>query len=253
SFIITVIIALIILLITSIIFNKDAIFNKKQPTYLIIGPKNSGKTNLYELLTSDDHKLPLLTVSSIEPNYGTMNLKSTGESFKLIDFPGNLKLESLYLYPFLKDSSNLFSLKGIIYLIDSTQFGNNGDYCNLITKDLMKLLPFTESIPNGIDICIFCNKSDLFTSLKSTKIKELLCDEFTKLQKLNLRNLNEISNDDDDDVDNINGNFNNLTACFENGVFKFELLEGNVSFVEGNLFKDKMDGLLGWIDEKACN
>ncbi|OWB72021.1 hypothetical protein B5S31_g1722 [[Candida] boidinii] len=291
DFIITILVTVLLLVLTSIWFNRKTLFGDKDlktPFYLILGPQSSGKTVLFEILKNNNEdidifKLPIDTVTSQEPNYlNDFKLPSDKDNkknlgiFKLIDFPSNSKLKNLYLYPFLKSKINDKTLKncrGIIYIIDSSNFTN--DYSNSIAKDLIELFKFTESLPGGIDICLFCNKSDLFTSKKSLKIKELLSIEIQKCWELNTKSLNKVKNgettgssisnssgsssgirspsdinnnsvDDDDENDFLN----NVSS---NGKFDFDLLDGNVDFIEGNMFKNKLQNVYNWIDERGVN
>lgn len=256
AFAISVALALLIIVFTSFIVQKT-LFNGKRRNFIIVGPQQSGKTALYYFLTTG--KVPDLTVSSIEPSEGKIKLHDDGysENFTDVvirDFPANSKLKNLYLYPFLKD--NIRNIKGIIYVVDSSIFDDK--YCYEIATDLLELLKITESIPNGVDLSIFCNKCDYFTSRKPLKIKQMLEEEISKLYKLKLNNLSKVTKNDtredeydedeeDDDIEDA------LNPAFNGGKFKFEMLEGNVDFLQGNVFKKKTSDLTNWLCEKAAN
>jgi len=257
KFALTVIVALLVIFITSFIVQK-VLFKSTNRTFILVGPKKSGKTSLFYYLTTGE--TPKLTVTSIEPSIGKLKLHDDqySETFTDVvirDYPASSKLKNLYLYPFLK--KNLRGCKGLIYVVDSSCFDLS--YCNMVANDLLELLNITESIPNGVDIAIFCNKCDYFTSRKPKKIKEMLEDEITKLYKLKLRNINKVSlhdtaedadADESEDEDNLE---DTLNTAFQRGEFKFEMLEGNVDFLEGNAYKQNTESLTNWFCEKAAN
>ncbi|KAG7811889.1 hypothetical protein KL921_002155 [Ogataea angusta] len=244
KFIVSLLLALAVLVVTSVLFNRKRIFHSSKPVFVISGPKSSGKTNLFELLTKGD--LPVLTVSSVEPNSATLNLGAKIGSYDVYDFPGNEKLKSLYLYPFLKEK--LSSVKGIIYMIDASQFSS--EYCTEVAQDLIRLYEITESVPNGVDFQLFCNKCDLFTSKKWTTIKSLLESEIAQICKRQILNLSQISAKDGQSDEAI---AQQLASSFRDGKFQFELLEGNTEFGQGNVHKKKIEMVTNWLHEKAIN
>ncbi|KAH3661191.1 hypothetical protein OGAPHI_006598 [Ogataea philodendri] len=244
KFIVSIALALVVLVVTAVIFDRKRLFSAKKSVFVISGPKSSGKTSLFELLTKKE--LPVLTVTSVEPNKGVLNLGSQIGSYEVIDFPGNEKLKSLYLYPFLKQNST--SLKGLIYMIDASQFSS--EYCTEVATDLIKLYEITESVPNGVDFQLFCNKSDLFTSKKWTTIKTLLETEITQICKRQVLNLSQISSSDDQSDDTA-GSL--LATTFGDGKFLFERLDGNTEFAQGNVHKKSIEMVSNWLHEKAVN
>lgn len=227
------------------VFLFPGLFKNKPRNFVLVGPKESGKTNLFSLLTTG--KLPELTVTSIEPSEGALHLSDSNyeEEFTDVivrDFPASSKMKSLYLLPFLKD--NVRHCKGTVYLLDASAFDTS--YCYKVASDLLELLQITESIPNGVDMVVFCNKCDYFTSKKPEKIKQLLQQEITRQYSLKLKGLDKVS-EDGEGIEEV------LNASFNGGEFRFEMLEGNVDFVEGNLFKNKIEPLQNWFCEKAAN
>ncbi|CCH43118.1 Translation initiation factor IF-2 [Wickerhamomyces ciferrii] len=215
----------------------------KQPTYIITGLSNSGKTLLYNKIVGNDISSSLGTVTSQEPNFTTeLALPSTAPTstkFKLIEFPGHQKLQNLTINE-IKNSSKVH---GLIYLIDSSI---DPKKINENAKFLYDILSITERRPGGIDILIGCNKSDLFSARQPLKIRELLEKEIDSLRKLNVSNISKIDNNDMEEE------FNDLGQSIEME-FKFEKLEGNFDVINGSVLKNQIDKWECWIDERAVN
>lgn len=256
SMIVPVIVTVLLILFGAFLMRRNSLFTSNKRCFIICGIQGSGKTNLYHLLTKGE--LPKLTVTSFEPSTGDLRLsddymeKKTFQDIQIIDFPANEKLKNLYLFPFFKE--RIHELRGIIYMIDSSNF--DAATCHKVAKDILEILNITEARPNGIDMLIFANKNDLFTSMKSTKIKELLEAEIGKIHELNACGISKVSNSvlngagDEDDKDD---NADNLDLAIKNGKFQFQLLESNVDFGEGNIFKNKWDQINDWLLEKIVN
>ncbi|QPG75625.1 hypothetical protein FOA43_002982 [Brettanomyces nanus] len=247
-FVASIVLAILVIVVTSLMVQKT-LFKRNSRNFVIVGPPQSGKTNLFQRLTTG--KLPVLTVTSIQPNVGPLKVDNSqyGENFSDVivsDYPASSKMKNLYLYPFLSD--NISSCRGMVYIIDASAF--DAEYCHYVANDLLTLLPITESIPNGVDLAIFCNKCDYFTSRKPAKIHLMLEQEITKLYGLKLRNLEKVSESAEDMGVELE---DSLNTAFNGGQFKFEMLEGNVDFLEGNVFKDKIDSLIDWFCEKTAN
>lgn len=233
---------LLVALSTWIMFRKS-LFSPKHRTFVITGPMGAGKTSLYHLLT--DTPLPEHTVTSIEASQGSLALgedysaHSTFQNISVWDFPGSHKLKDLLLYPFLK--SNLNEVIGLMYVVDASAL----DEAKLkeIAQDLLRVFKITEGKPNGVDILVFCNKSDRFTAKKKDRVKSLLEAQMKNLVRLDMRGLEKVDGE------------NAPEEAFVGGSdFAFHTLEGNVTFAEGNLWKeDKRGDVYDWILEKVAN
>lgn len=251
SIIYPIIITLLLILLGGYLMNKHSLISSNRKSFIICGNQGVGKTNLHHLLTKG--KLPILTVTTLEPksdNFLVNEELKDNKIFKdieIIDFPSNKKLKNLYLMPYFDDKLN--EIQGIIYLIDSSNFDSK--ICHLVAEELLEIFTITESKPNGIDILIFANKDDLFTSKKVSKIKEMLEIEIGKIYRLKLHNLNKVNNNNDKIDDN--EEFDNLNMVIKDGKFQFQLLEGNVDFQHGNIFKDNWSGISDWLYEKIVN
>lgn len=250
SLLVPILITLLLIIIGGYLMQKHSLIASNTRSFIICGQQGSGKTNLFHLLTK--RKLPILTVSTLECKVDDLLMNEefqdhkTFQDVKIIDFPANKKLKNLYLTPYLHEHLN--EIQGIIYIIDSSNFDSNA--CHKVAEDLLEILNITESKLNGIDVLIFANKNDLFTSKKSEKIKELLESEIGKIHDLKLRGLNKVDIDSNkNDLDNED----NLDLAIKNGKFQFQLLEGNIDFSQGNIFKDKWSTITDWIYEKIAN
>lgn len=232
---------------------KLKLISPAKRAFIICGPVGTGKTVAFQYLTKGE--IPALTVSSLNVSQNELQLdgeyskQSTFKNIEVFDFPGNGKLKNLYLRPFLK--RELSRVIGVIYMIDSSAFDK--DKCHEIAQDLLELLKITESKPNGVDILLYCNKSDLFTSKKKNKVKELLQEEMVNLIEFNKRGLNKVSgNEDMEEIDDYG--LDAVSTGLVDGKFQFQFLEGNVTFEEGNIWKqDKRSSMNDWIMEKVVN
>lgn len=232
-----------------------------KPTFLIIGPNNSGKTALFfKFINDPDHKHEFIpTVSSIEPNVKDKILPFSnpklGSKYQIIDYPGHIKYSKL-LTKLMNEDITLKNIRGIIYVIDSSSNAINGEAVKLISKQLFTLLSSTEKLPTGIDFLFAVNKQDLFDSKPIHKVKEILELEMTKLIKNELlakkfqeNNENELESEENE---NAIREFWSSTMGLQQS-FKFEFLEGSMDFVGGSVLKNKSDGWENWIDEKVVN
>lgn len=160
--------------------------------------------------------------------------------FRLLEYPGHLKLQNLYLYQHLKDKTFLKNCKGLIYLIDSSVFSD--DYCHSVADQMFAILHYTESIPGGVDILVACNKSEAFTAKPIFKIKEMLIQEINRIKVLKLKSLNQVDFSQDDE-----------SVFTENDDFTFDQLEGNFDFVAGSVKGGKVENWENWINERGVN
>lgn len=227
---ITILIGLLLIIVIYYVQNFEGSGSKKQ-TFLIVGCNNSGKTTLFNKLTN---KPCSSTISSMEANYGTVNLpfstESIGKPFQLIDYPGYLKYENLF-----KQVFEDINLTGVVFMIDSDMMNFNKQL-NLVALKMFKLLTVTERVPNGVDYLLAVNKSDLFNSLPVPKIRQLLEAEMNKVIESELKN-----NEDD------------LSFWNDFVPFSFEKMSGNMEFKPGSVTKDNFENWRNWMDERVVN
>jgi signal recognition particle receptor subunit beta len=247
-----IIITLALILLGAYLMGKHKLITSSRRTFIICGSQGVGKTHLFHLLTSG--KLPLMTVSSLEPQSAELLLgeeyreHATFRGVEIVDFPANKKLKSLYLTPYF--SEKLHEVQGIVYMVDASAF--DAKACHAAAEDLLEILNVTEGKPGGIDLMIVANKDDLFTSKKPAKIKSMLEEEIAKIHDLKLRGLGKVDATDATGAAEV---VDNLDLAMSNGKFQFQLLEGNVEFCSGNIFKEKsgFPPLEHWIYQKIVN
>lgn len=219
----------------------------RQPTVIITGPNNSGKTAFFNYLTQDGDIGT--TLMSQEPNI-THSFKlpiasDRKSNFKLIDFPGHIKLNHLVTEE-IKSSTNIV---GIVFMVDSS---TDIKKYNEIAKQLFEILSVSEKRPGGIDILVACNKSDLFSARQASKIRDLLETEIDAIRKISLNNLSKINENGNDDADD-DDNYSEMLAQSLDKKFQFDLLDGNFDVVAGSLLTKKVEKWENWIDERAVN
>ncbi|GAV53178.1 hypothetical protein ZYGR_0AI04610 [Zygosaccharomyces rouxii] len=253
-----VLVAIILLLITTAFFtirttssglipvNHSGKSTNRQPTFIIAGPSESGKTSLFTLLTSDSVRP---SVTSLEPNTAPdfkIPIATKTFSGRLIEFPGHLKLRNK-LFETLQNSSNI---KGLIFVVDATV---DPKELTSTAEFLFEILQVTERFPNGVDILIACNKSESFTARPPLKIRSALEKEIEKIIIRRQKSLETVNGGEKTDED---GNLQEEPQVFNLGSkdgFKFESLEGNIDSVEGSVMKRNIDKWECWMDERTVN
>ncbi|EJS42988.1 srp102p [Saccharomyces arboricola H-6] len=239
----TILIACLLVIATTIAFitlqkssTKTGIKQKSyQPSIVIAGPQNSGKTSFLTFLTTDSVRP---TVVSQEPlsaaNYD-------GSNVTLLDFPGHAKLR-YELLEYLKTRAAF--VKGLIYMVDSTI---DPKKLTSTAELLVDIVSITESnCENGIDILIACNKSESFTARPPSKIRDALEKEMQKVIERRKKSLNEVKRKVNEEEDTENA----LDVLQSTNGFKFENLEGSVVAFEGSVSKKNITKWRKWIDEK---
>ncbi|CDK24351.1 unnamed protein product [Kuraishia capsulata CBS 1993] len=238
-YIITALLGLVILLAWVFLSGRTS-FGTDSPTFAIVGPVGSGKTVLFELLTN--HVLPVGTVMSQVPTIElAYTVPSAPGTFTLIDYPGHPKLQQLYLHANLRDPAFVRKLKGILFVVDSASFSK--EYCELAARQMLDIFKATEGRPDGVDMVVCCNRCDLFTSKKPTRIRTMLEEEIETQRKLEAKSLGKVS-DGVEELDDLIGSQQR---------FSFASLEGNVDFVEGNCYKNNVGKWEEWVQERGVN
>lgn len=233
-----------------------------RPTYLILGITNLGKTLLFARwneATKDDGddkwEEPIVTVSLIEPNYGQICLPfskpSIQKHFQLIDYPGHLKYFDL-LQKLILDEITLQRIKGVVFVIDSSQFK---DSSHTVAKYLFNLLSVTERLHNGVDFLFAVNKTDLFDSTPVIRVRQMLEDDINALIQNELTAIDKNNLDEGDDpvgTETLREFWLSVVGS-KTGKFTFDKLEGNMDFVPGLVAKNKLESWENWLDERVVN
>lgn len=257
----SVVLALILVLITSsfllilqrstgkLAINAKSGSKNREPTLIIAGPSNSGKTCLYNLLTTGKIKT---TVTSQEPNVAHNFKLSKVSKVRLMEFPGHLKLRN----KLLDEIRTSVNIKGLIFVIDATV---DPKQLTKTAEFLFQILQLTERQKNGVDILLACNKSEMFTARPSLKIRDVLEREIEKIIVRKQKSLDTVTgpigghaqsnkNLGDDEVDSEDA------VDFETGSgFSFDVLEGNLDAFEGSVLKRDIEKWECWIEERVVN
>ncbi|KAL3231195.1 Signal recognition particle receptor subunit beta [Nakaseomyces bracarensis] len=216
--------------------SRKGALKQRAPTVIIAGPTNSGKTALFNALTTEQTTNEL-TVMSQEPSYV---LRYDRTSTTLIEFPGHIKL-AYKLLDHLKELGG--NLKGLVFVVDATKDPKDiTDTAEFLTNILLAI----ERTREPVDILIACNKSESFTARQPAKIKQALEAEITKVLERRKKSLINVENsmlDENDENEALNLNFDISKG------FKFEHLEGELDIQAGSVLKGNTDSWYEWIKE----
>jgi len=236
------------------------------PSFLILGPSNSGKTSLLTLfergLATATHtsQQPLVvelslpvTTSSASSDYRSANdpTSQIQKKFILIDTPGHGKLRHYALENLIKPQN----LKGIIFVIDAASIspGTAGlreaaEFLHdvLLTLQIRAASTKTSRAPSEIPVLVAANKLDLFTALPATLVKSALEKEITSVRTSRSKGLLDsgIAMNGAD-----SGDDKNWLGDGGEGTFEFSQLEEaniTVTVIGGNVIGNGADIIKWW-------
>ncbi|KAH3899376.1 uncharacterized protein SCODWIG_00634 [Saccharomycodes ludwigii] len=257
-----IIIPIFVVIITSVLFKSGIFLNSgfiansssstSGPVFIVAGPSNSGKTSfLTRLREPNNTKFQTVTTQeySVLRNYRNANNLTKKKVCNIIDFPGHIRLRYQLLNYFKNTLKNKSNIRGVVFFMDSTV---NAEQMVYTAECLLDILNITEK--NGIDVLVACNKSDLFASRPSLKIKEQLeknLKEIINRKKKSVGEKNSTFDNTDDGNDN-NGIGNSLEVIMEQlgSDPKFDRLESEIVFKNGSVVNKNIDDWLEWMDEK---
>ncbi|KAF3906612.1 hypothetical protein ABW20_dc0108979 [Dactylellina cionopaga] len=194
---------------------------------LLAGPRDAGKTSLLLYLqektlvptqtstTTSTIKLSTSALGSTKSENGEPNNDETlyGKPFHLKDTPGHPKLRSFALTTITQHTTSCI---GIIFMIDSAvlsaqpRLTDTVEYLYELLLAIQKryaVLSEATTSTEPIPLLIACNKNDLFTSLPSAKISNLLQTELGRMKESKRKGLLNAGagEDDDEDLDRVLG------------------------------------------------
>ncbi|ODQ54516.1 P-loop containing nucleoside triphosphate hydrolase protein [Saitoella complicata NRRL Y-17804] len=206
-----------------------------QPTILLVGPCNGGKTALFTLLQFGK-KSP--THTSQHPNTSTsLTLTLADRTARLVDLPGHPKLAHLF-----EAELALNTPKGLVFVIDSAALARP-DAIRAVAEQLYALLVRLQKVKTAVPVLIACNKSDLFTALPAPRVKTLLEAEIEKIRKARSAEISLAEGEDDEDKELLG---------WEGEDFKFAMLEGmEVDVVSGSVDKNDVQAWKDWMAERV--
>ncbi|CAF3603448.1 unnamed protein product [Adineta steineri] len=149
---------------------------------LLCGIKNSGKTLLFNRLTTGIEKRPFYSMST---NHGVMTLDDFSsdrliERVHVIEIPHHIRRHQHDLYAYKT------SAKAIIFVIDSTSVEKDIKYVSDYLYNILHEEYFREQ---RLPLLVFCNKQDLNTNdYDQESIRCLLEEELTKKRKISNNN-----------------------------------------------------------------
>ena len=159
-------------------------------------------------------------------NSSALNHSSLDKRITLLDSPGHPRLAHL-----LRQSLTTHSPKGFLLLIDSANLKQSlNETANTVYSILLTL-------PRPCDVLIVANKSDLFTVLPVTKVRELLEGAISGLKKTR-----DEANVDEEERSTLGG-----------VPFDFDELESEgvmVEWTRGSVESREIAGILEWIAKR---
>lgn len=243
-----------------ILWTNGALGAKKKSTrqtILIVGPSGAGKTSLYLSLVSQDKKAQSKTLTSQSPNQQVVKLpfSSTDETstatIEIKDFPGHPKL-----FHMLEEEikTNLRDIAGIVFVVDSAAAGKlksasdpaATEAVSTTAQMLCKVLSLTERHPNGVDILIAGNKSDVFNALSASKLRSLLEQEILEIMSTKGKLL-------DANADSGNDTDSPLAWIADSDKFSFDELEGAMDVIDGSAKLGQVSSWATWIEQQIAN
>lgn len=249
------------------VISEDSIDTKNNiPTFLIIGPSNSGKTSFFLYLS----QLATKGVANSEEKqmkFTDMEVSTTTKSFKLninnefylpllsehklkytvMDIPGEEKIFRMQINPTM---SNFKQIKGAIFMIDAALENKS---LNAVARQLFDFLMLSEKRSGGVDVLLAINKSEQFGARPTEKIRDILEKEIDVIKDLKLKSLKKVNltpgaEDEPSESEEIIDEFGGKDIKF-----KFERLEGSFDLIPGSLHKNDVQKWLNWIDERSVN
>ncbi|KAK9238207.1 signal recognition particle receptor beta subunit-domain-containing protein [Lipomyces kononenkoae] len=231
------------------------------PTFIIAGPSGAGKTALFTLLRYGEKST---TLPSVEQNISTTfrlpNLPDTAKPFVLIDTPGHQKLRH-GMFSALQIAQTARTIHGVLYVVDASAI-SRPERLREAAEYLYDILRITERVRGGTDVLVAANKSELFTAVPAKRLRTLLEVELDKIRESRAKSVDKVGaggdkhdgdDGDEDDSAVVGGNLWLGRGGEKEGPFKFEDLETEVTVVDGSVDNDKIDGWLGWMEERAVN
>ncbi|KAK9369593.1 signal recognition particle receptor beta subunit-domain-containing protein [Lipomyces kononenkoae] len=254
------------LLMVTFYFAYELLFRKTKgvasggPTFIIAGPSGSGKTSLFTSLRYGNKST---TLPSVEQNVSTKfrlpNLPDTAKPFVLIDTPGHHKLRH-GMFSALQVAQAARTMQGVLYVVDASAM-SRPERLREAAEYLYDILRITERVRGGTDVLVAANKSELFTAVPAKRLRTLLEVELDKIRESRAKSVDKVgaggdkkdADDSDEDDSGVIGGSLWLGRVGEKGPFKLEDLETEVTVIDGSVDNNKIDGWVGWMEERAVN
>ncbi|KAI6186779.1 Signal recognition particle receptor subunit beta [Aphelenchoides besseyi] len=204
---IAIVISLIAILIASFFYFR----RKSRSNVLLVGLSDAGKTLIFTKFVSKSNDWELY--KSMKEN--VIEIKSaSGDSLKLIDYPGTERLRNRLLEFWL--GKEIGHLRRLMFVIDSDTFTKKARDIAELLYDVLIAMQNASKVP----IMVICNKQDLDTAKSSKAIRGLLEKELGLVSKTRNSTLESTSDTQ------------TKTILTNDGEFKWEKHGPTVEFVD---------------------
>ncbi|CEG66945.1 hypothetical protein RMATCC62417_03436 [Rhizopus microsporus] len=221
SLLIKAIVAVAVLLITTVIVLSFYTKKQNRNAVLLLGICDAGKTAMYTLLRFNE-KRP--TVSSMKENEGQLVLSN--KTYDLVDLPGHERVRYRY-------NDFLPVTRTIVFVVDSTTLNRQ---IRSVAEYLYDVLAKAQVQKNRIPILIACNKSDMITALPTDKVKLMLENEINRLRSTRTARVEQSEEDETE-----------AYLGYEGENFKFDHVDNQVEFVSCSVEKEDIEKVQEWI------